>query len=171
MHWFHSVGLVFFSYTTTCTMIFLLIAWQWPSLSWYWSKKEENFLKSPYKIVKWRLSTKINLIAVLIVFLAFLEHAFFLANSAFNQYQHVKESNETVDGVLSYFLENQFGFIFGQLPFSLPYGILVELMNLSFTFGWNYMELFVMIVSMGLMTRFQQINQRVELLRGRVRQK
>lgn len=131
--------------------------------------KEYKFLRPPYKRLKWKLSHKIDFIAFIVIALGLIEHVLFLANSAFNQYQHVKENNVTVDDVLSYFLELQFGFIFQQLPFSLPHGILVEVLNLSFTFGWNYMEVFVMIVSIGLMTRFQQINQRMEGFRGGVR--
>jgi gustatory receptor len=163
------VGLVFFSYTTTCTIIFLLLARRWPSIAWYWAQKEEKFLRAPYKRFNWRLSKKIKFTATIVILLAFTEHCLFLANSAFNQYNHVHENNVTVDDVLSYFLENQFGFIFPRIPFWLPYGIFVELINLSFTFGWNYMEIFVMIVSLGLCTRFQQINQRMERFRGKVK--
>lgn len=130
--------------------------------------KEEKFLRAPYKRCTWRLSKKIKFTATLVIVLGFIEHCLFLFNSAFNQYQHVKQNNITVDDVLSYFLENQFGFIFQKIPFWLPYGIFVEVMNLSFTFGWNYMEIFVMIVSLGLGTRFQQINQRIERFRGKV---
>lgn len=130
--------------------------------------KEKNFLQAPYKSIRWKLSHKIDFIASIVILMAFTEHALFLSNSAFNQYNNVQANNVTVDDVLSYFLEHQFGFIFEQIPFWLPYGILVELMNLSFTFGWNYMEIFVMIVSIGLVTRFQQINDRVENFRGKV---
>ncbi|XP_070494032.1 gustatory receptor for sugar taste 64a-like [Chironomus tepperi] len=41
-------------------------------------------------------------------------------------------------------------------------------MNMTFTFGWNYMELFVMLISIGLSTRFQQINQRIQKFSGKI---
>lgn len=145
-----------------------MIARRWPLISWYWSKMESKFLEAPYKCLRWKLSQKINFTAFVVITLGLIEHGLFLTSSAFNQYQHVRENNVTVDGVLSYFLDKQFGFIFEQMPFTLPHGICVELLNLSFTFGWNYMEIFVMIVSISLGTRFQQINQRIESFRGRV---
>jgi gustatory receptor len=129
---------------------------------------EERFLKYPYRVKKWRLCRKIKIAVYIIVSLAFIEHLFFLTNSAFNQYQTVKSCNWTIDMPLNYFLQNQFGFVFATIPYSLPYGIFIELMNLSFTFGWNYMELFLMIISIGLATRFQQINYRLKDFRGKI---
>lgn len=147
------VGLVFFSYTTTCAIIFFCIAMQWPKLMVFWSMRESKFLKAPYKFHTCKLSFKIRSMAIVIILLAFAEHILFLANSANNQYKHVIMCNITVEKPLSYFLENQFGFIFYFFPFPLSYGIFNELMNMIFTFAWNYMELFVMMISIGLFTR------------------
>lgn len=72
--------------------------------------------------------------------MAFIEHTFFLANSAFNRYKSVQRCNLTVAAPLSYFLENQFDFLYGRVAFNLPLGIFVEVLNISLTFAWNYMD-------------------------------
>lgn len=36
--------------------------------------------------------------------------------------------------------------------------------NFAFTFAWNYMDVFIMAISLGLSTRFQQINLRLARL-------
>lgn len=164
-----AVGLVFFTYTTICAIVLLFVAMQWPRLMIVWAEKEERFLHSPYKAYGSKLSVKVRVAAAIVIFLAFFEHVLFLLNSAHNQYQQAVQCNWTITDPFSSFLENQFPFIFERVPFYLPLGIFVELMNLSYTFGWNYMELLFMMISLGLWTRFWQINERLDLLKGKVR--
>ena len=133
-----------------------------------WKKIDDNFTRHPYKIYKRRLSIKIRSIAVTVIILAFLEHFLFLANEAFNKYVDVKLKGIHVDKPIEYFLKQQFGFIYANLPFSVPLGLFNEIMNMNFTFGWNYMELFVIMISLGLSTRFRQINGRISKFRGKV---
>jgi gustatory receptor len=133
-----------------------------------WNDVEVKFLSSPYKIYKWKLSQKIRLVATSIILLAFIEHFLFLSNSAVNQYHHVHNNNISVENPLAYFLQNQFGFIFNYLPFYVEFGIFNEIINMTFTFGWNYMELFIMITSLGLFTRFEQLNDRMHNFSGKV---
>lgn len=160
--------MLFFSYTATCTLIFIDIAQKWPNIMKMWRKIDENFTRHPYKIYNRKLSTKIRFIAVTVITLALLEHFLFLANEAFNKYIDVKLKGIQVDNPVEYFLKNQFGFIYANLPFSVPMGFLNEIMNMTFTFGWNYMELFVTMISLGLSTRFHQINERIAKFRGKV---
>lgn len=154
------VGLVFFSYTTVCSLVFLFIARNWPNLIRFWCEKEKNFLKHPYK-VKFKLSMKIKVVASIVLTLAFLEHALFLTNEIYSYSMKIKNCNCSKELTLSNFLDHQFNFIFRRINFSLPYGIFVEIFNFSLTLSWNYMELFVMMISIGLVTRFNQINTRI----------
>lgn len=163
------VGFVFFSYTTICTIVFFLIAVNWQQLMMVWKEKEQRFLSHPYKPYGSKLSIKIRFTAAIVIVLAFTEHVLFVTTSAYNQYKVVKYCNWTIEEPLSYFLKNQFHFFFVQINFKLPLGVFVEIMNVSFTFGWNYMEIFVMVVSLGLVTRFWQINYRLDALKGKVK--
>jgi len=133
-----------------------------------WRKVDDNFTRHPYKIYNRKLSTKIRSIAIIIIILAILEHFLFLANEAFNKYADVKLKGIQVDKPVEYFLKIQFGFVYANLPFSVSIGFFNEIMNMTFTFGWNYMELFVMMISLGLSTRFQQVNERIAKYRGKV---
>ncbi|KAG5673136.1 hypothetical protein PVAND_003207 [Polypedilum vanderplanki] len=133
-----------------------------------WSNVEEKFLHSPYRKTDWKLSKKIKIVAVTVIILAFFEHLLYLANSAFNIYQDVVKNNLTVDEPLNHFLKSQFGYIYLDVPFSVPLGVFNEIMNMSFTFGWNYMELFVMMISLGLSTRFKQINERLKNFKEKI---
>lgn len=129
--YFHScsVGFVFFSYTTVCAIVFLTIATNWPELMMVWAEKEKRFLKSPYKPVGWRLSFRIRFTAACVILLAFIEHVLFLTNAGYSRYRTVLRCNWTVDNPLSYFLEENFSFLFGRVTFNLPLGLFVEVMN------------------------------------------
>jgi Trehalose receptor len=126
----------------------------------FWTKKETNFLQYPYKVTT-RLSTKIKIVAGIILTLAFLEHVLFLTNEIYQKYKFVERCNCTDELTLSYFLDHQFNFIFKRIQFNLPFGIFVEIFNFSLTLSWNYMDLFVMMISIALVTRFNQINTRI----------
>lgn len=54
--------------------------------------------------------------------------------------------------------------IFAVLPYNVWLSVCLLLINFSFTFAWNYMDIFIMLISIGLATRFQQINQRLARL-------
>lgn len=67
------VGIVFFTYSTICGIVFLEIAVKWPRLIKIWIHKEHEagLLKHPYKIHGWRLATKLRCTAMTVIFLAF----------------------------------------------------------------------------------------------------
>lgn len=46
--------------------------------------------------------------------------------------------------------------------------ILSKWFNIVVTFAWSFMDLFVMLVSVGLASQFKQINSDLQLVRGRV---
>lgn len=58
----------------------------------------------------------------------------------------------------------QFGHIFAVLPYSKWITACLLFINLALTFAWNYMDIFIMLISIGLSTRFQQINLRLSRL-------
>lgn len=46
--------------------------------------------------------------------------------------------------------------------------ILSKWFNIVVTFAWSFMDLFVMLVSVGLASQFKQINADLQLVKGRV---
>lgn len=133
-----------------------------------WGEKEKRFLHFPYKRHGLKLSVKIRLTAVIVIILLVIDHILSFTDYAQNFNQRIRYCNWTIEAPLSYFLEHQSPYIFKRIPFSLPLGIFVKIMNFAFVFGWNYMELFVMIFSIALATRFGQINDRLDTIKGKV---
>lgn len=53
-------------------------------------------------------------------------------------------------------------------PYSPFVAFIGKFINIVATFAWNYMDLFIMIVSVGLSSRFKQINEELRRVKGEV---
>lgn len=76
----YSVGSVFFSFSVIGNIFFFMLAQNWNMVITKWRYYEEIFLKPPYKVVGWRLSTKIRLTATLIFLLAISKYTYYKSN-------------------------------------------------------------------------------------------
>lgn len=54
------------------------------------------------------------------------------------------------------------------IPYSGWVGFIGKFINVVATFAWNFMDLFVMILSIGLSSRFKQINEEMQRVKGEV---
>jgi hypothetical protein len=43
-----------------------------------------------------------------------------------------------------------------------------EYMNITFTFVWSFLDLFIILISIAIAAKFQKINERLEFFKGRV---
>lgn len=66
------------------------------------------------------------------------------------------------------FFKIQLSQLFTFVPYSPLFALLGKIVNISSTFCWNFMDLHVMMVSLGLSTRFKQINQELRRVKGQV---
>lgn len=60
------------------------------------------------------------------------------------------------------------GVVFYTFKFSIWLAWLGKLQNILSTFVWNYMDVFVMIISIGLSSKFKQLNANLEKFKGMV---
>lgn len=58
--------------------------------------------------------------------------------------------------------------LFTFLSYSNWLAVLGKMVNIVATFAWNYMDLFVMMISLGLSSRFKQINEDLQRVKGEV---
>lgn len=66
------------------------------------------------------------------------------------------------------FFESQLSQLFTFFPFSPWLAFFGKLVNIISTFAWSFMDLFLMMVSVGLSSRFKQINDDLERIKGEV---
>ena len=77
-------------------------------------------------------------------------------------------SYNKADHLKLYFLMNYL-YVFEFVEFSPPVAFLCEIVNFYAAFYWNFVDLFVMVLSMAMASRFRLLNNHIKLERGKVR--
>ncbi|XP_059226968.1 gustatory receptor for sugar taste 64a isoform X2 [Stomoxys calcitrans] len=162
------VGLAFFGCVQCSCLLFALLAPRWPKLMRSWYRTEIIFTQKPYAIPKRNLAYRVRLAAGVIIFLSALEHGLYLS-SAVLSYRRGKEVcapilNTTVEISFDDYIVRNYDYVFQILPPNFYVGIGVLVVNGLCTFIWNYMDMFIMMVSKGIAYRFEQITIRINKL-------
>lgn len=96
---------------------------------------------------------------------------FFSAEHLLNSISIIHYSNFcpiTNDPIENFFLLAN-SHLFSLFPYSYWLGWYGKLVNFISTFAWNYMDVFVMIISIGLSSKFQQLNDNLMKYKNEVR--
>ncbi|XP_020801492.1 gustatory receptor for sugar taste 64a [Drosophila serrata] len=159
------VGLVFFGCVLSAYVIFIRLARHWPPLIRYWTKTEMVFTRPPYEITKRNLSRRVQLAALAIIGLSLGEHALYQVSAILSYKRRIQIcGNITAGPTLDDYIQRNYDYVFQLLPYSSVVAVFILLLNGAFTFVWNYMDLFIMMVSKGLSYRFEQITNRIRKL-------
>lgn len=71
------------------------------------------------------------------------------------------------DAVQAFIVEHLDHF-FAWIPYNHLIGVIAELGNVTTTFYWSFCDVFIMLVSIGVASRFEQINKRIDYFKGRI---
>ncbi|XP_075163266.1 gustatory receptor for sugar taste 64a-like [Haematobia irritans] len=162
------VGLAFFGCVQFSCLLFAILAPRWPKLMRHWYRIEMLFRRRPYVIPKRNLAYRIRLSAGVIIFLSVVEHGLYLC-SVIISYRRSKEIcapvyNTTVVISFNDFIFRNYDYVFQIMPRNIYVGIGILIANGLCTFLWNYMDLFIMMVSKGIAYRFEQVTTRINKL-------
>lgn len=69
------------------------------------------------------------------------------------------------------FFKLQLSQLFTFFPYDPWLAFFGKFVNIIATFSWNYMDLFVVMISCGLSSRFKQINEDMRRIKGEVKPK
>ncbi|EDV39560.1 uncharacterized protein Dana_GF10085 [Drosophila ananassae] len=159
------VGLVFFGCVLTAYVIFIRLARRWPQLIKLWTKTELVFTKAPYEIPKRNLSRRVQLAGLAIIGLSLGEHAMYQISAILSYKRRIEFCrNITEVASIDNYIKKNYDYVFQILPYNLVIAYLLLLVNGALTFVWNYMDLFIMMISKGLSYRFEQITERINKL-------
>ncbi|XP_065361233.1 gustatory receptor for sugar taste 61a [Calliphora vicina] len=164
------VSIVFFCINFVICINFLNLARNWPQLIQYWTRIDLLFLMPPYKPPKWPLRKQLRTLLIGFWITALVEHCLFYASGYYNfrmrrLYCHPHDVHYSFK---DYIQMELFSDIFTYYPYNTfvaVYGF-VFIFKRTFTFIWNFLDFFIMAISLGLATRFHQFNARIEVLAG-----
>lgn len=164
------IGFIFYGNCACVCLFFFLLSQHWQKIMIFWSKSEQCFSTLKYKnnLKSWSLKKRINVCLYTMLLLAFLEHLLFVTSEAKKILHRNNACNKTVDNFVKQFISIQIYHVFSVIQYTHLTGAIAEYLNFSFTFYWSYVDLFLMLISIGISTRFQQINDRVKCFKGKV---
>ncbi|XP_033610194.1 gustatory receptor for sugar taste 64e isoform X2 [Cryptotermes secundus] len=146
-----SATVVLYTLGLSCCFCFMSLARRWPRLEELWQRTEHEQIQYGYPR---NLYLRIRIMSAVTLAIALGEH--FLA-----KYTVICTvalcSDKKRDLLQLYWLMN-YRFVFEFVQFSLPLAFLCEIVNFFASFYWNFIDLFVIVLSMALSSRFRLLN-------------
>ncbi|KAI4488148.1 hypothetical protein M0804_004996 [Polistes exclamans] len=158
-------SLVFYGTSLIASLLFMKLAKLWPCLALTWEKLEREFMFRHRKVSRISLAGRFKLITAIVMILALIEHTLSILKG-FSYATNCAKYRGDSDIVAEYF-ESQFPQVFSRKTYSLWKAILVDTVNILSTFSWNFVDLFLILVSMALADQFQQLNSRLNSVKGK----
>ncbi|XP_063702206.1 gustatory receptor for sugar taste 64a-like [Culicoides brevitarsis] len=157
-----ATGVVFYFCATLSLYLFHAVARKWHDYILYWKKHEKVFLSEPYPMPKYNLEKLLTRIGCVSLGIGFVEHTCFITGEFLKSYRTIVYCNATARVnlvALSYFKhKNHVIQVTGFSNWLIP---LLEWTNFSITLAWNSGDILISVVSIALITRFQQFNKRL----------
>ncbi|KAM7355981.1 gustatory receptor 64f isoform 3-T3 [Cochliomyia hominivorax] len=132
----------------------LNLARKWPDLMLYWYEIEQKLPPYTSQLEKCRMAYKIRMVTFVGMMLSLTEH---LLNCI--SVIHYSNFCPITDDPIENFFRLSNEHIFKVFHYSSWWGWFGKISNFISTFTWNYMDIFVMIMSIGLAAKFQQLNE------------
>ncbi|XP_070501269.1 gustatory receptor for sugar taste 64f-like [Chironomus tepperi] len=104
-----------------------------------------------------QVQKKIWKIAIVIMFLALIEHNLGIASGVY-----VSKSCWGVHSAEEAYFRQSFTDFFASFKFNIYLGLFAQIVNLFCTFAWNFIDVYLIIVSVLLTEKFACINRRLE---------
>lgn len=137
-----------------------------------WMTVEYHFFVNDYQLPlsATTLSRRILVTSTLYFTASLLEHILYVATEI-NYLVYVVHQCKQTNYRYNYFekfASKQFMFIFSSLPWSYNHflGFFLEYLNISYTFFWNFLDLFIILTSIGISVLFEKIKWRLQQYKG-----
>ncbi|XP_030079440.1 gustatory receptor 5a for trehalose [Drosophila hydei] len=144
---------------------FLQLARLWPQLMRRWARVETQLPSYVTWQGREQLARRMHSVAFALLSLSLMEHLLSIISAVYPEVCPLRQ-----DPIESYFYAAARQ-LFHVFPYSNWLGWLGKLLNVLLTFGWNYIDLFVILVGIGLShllsrltCQLQQLVQRVSVL-------
>ncbi|EDS43730.1 Gustatory receptor 64f [Culex quinquefasciatus] len=159
-------GILYFGLNLTGAICFLIISRKWRAMMIRWKSQEDVYLRPPYRVYGRSLKFKIRLIGFSVIILAIIEDLLHVASSIKIHHKYINFCNVTGTFWELYY-NREHPQVFKYVSYNLPTVLLVEFTHKVYLFIWTFMDLFITLISIGLLTRFEQFYQRIEHLKGK----
>lgn len=157
------VTTIFYTASVSGSFIFLQLASRWPALMQQWDTVDAELPQWRQSTQNRRLAIRVKILTTIVLTGASIEHLLSItstvlfASICLNKTQTIEEYAR-VESVQ----------LFEVFEFSIWWALLGKLLNIIATFVWNFMDLFIMLISMGLTSMFERMNEDLRRVHGEV---
>lgn len=160
-------AIVYFCSSNISFWFIFLISMEWKAIMLYWWQQEKAFLILPYENNFKVFVRKIKLITLCFFAFGFGEHIFYCSQVLYRNYKEIQLCNSTVTDLFEYtYLKNKY-----YLAIIIPYHpialIIAQWANLILTISWSFIDIFIVMISVGITIRYEQINQLLTSVQGK----
>lgn len=159
---------MFYSLGILTSFIFLNVSYKWNRLLQIFKGVDDIFCKNPYTLTGWSLKTRIQVLTFTASFFAFSEHLLALYSFLHDRIVQAEVCKWEIGSWFYYITSLHLAHIYKLFPVRWYTVLWAEFTDLTFTFVWNYIDLFIMVLSMSIATKFKMLNQRIEYFKGKV---
>lgn len=160
-------GVVFYAGAASYCVLFFFIDWK--AFMLQFERVERRFSHESYRhLISTRTLQQRMRICFVMGFAASLINQILFYSAEAQKILHTRECHWTNRSVLSDFITEHLDHIFDFLPYNHVLGVIAELGMVAISFYWSFADIFIMLVSIGIAFRFQQINKRIDYFRGRI---
>lgn len=147
--------IIFFLSNLYAMICFLLIARKFPYVMKRWLEVEASLPRVKHQEHQYIMTRKIRIVGFSFLMTSLAEHLLSMTKSIyFAQYCKIYNDDTT-----EAYYHKAAALVFDVFDYSLLRGILTSMFLVTGTFMWNYMDVFIMIISFGLFNLFKQINR------------
>lgn len=163
------VGIIFFTICTVISILFFKKARELRKLVTVWWKVERIFMNDKYNFPekRWTLKKRLKVCLYVCLIFGLLEHLFYLSAEIYKLGFEINYCNLTDVDYVEMFITKHLSFVLANIP--IPYnnilGLIAEYFNFTLTFWWNYLDLFIILISLALSELFERITYRLECLK------
>ena len=143
------------------TLIFLHLATKWKNIIFYWSKMERPILLEPYKELGRTYSRKVQMIGGIFFVCFLIEHFMFIAVECNHNLYQLRMCNITQVTALNNYFRRERPHLLDVIPYYWWIFPIFQWTISLMAFNWNFVDYFIIILSLCLSTRFDQLNQRL----------
>ncbi|XP_034231707.1 gustatory receptor for sugar taste 64f-like [Thrips palmi] len=162
---FTSVNVMFYSTSLATSLVFLRMSVSWRDTLATWCKLE-RFMTS-YNGEPSRLVAQMKTMTFVVLVLALLEHVLSIVSTVSYVWPCLDRGGTPLL-IEAYFL-TKYQKTFTTFRFSFPRAIFLFTLQVITTFIWNFSDLFIILVSMGIGAYFRQLNRAMERSKGKIR--
>ncbi|XP_043276376.1 gustatory receptor for sugar taste 64e-like isoform X2 [Venturia canescens] len=155
--------LMFLGTTFMTNLLFFRLAMNWPSFATSWERFERELAPRHRRVAKLNMAARFKIITAVVMIPAMIEHALSILAGYLGAVTCASLRGDT-DIAATYF-QSQFPHVFNKTVYTLWKGIAVQSSNLLSTFSWNFMDLFLILISTALVDQFRQLNNRLYSIR------